>query len=249
MACGVFYRSWPAVKVWVLGRRQVWANCKPRSDCFFRVCTVCHFFSIIWTHYCVVKLHYSNFIIITALIESVPIFRNFTVIQIKGLLRTKQEHHVCSRHFPYRCAHVCLSLWHLSVLNFERCRWGGGWVSLPQHWRGLSFCHSIGEDYLRFRFVLLILFTVSYWLFQILNHLYMYFLKYWLKLVIIPFELGHNKTYRFTSNVCICLCSQISRCSWWEWSQCFFMHKVDRSDCMFMQADLCFHWSHSHVLL
>ena len=54
--------------------RQVWAQCRPRSDC--RVYTVC----IFWMHYSTVKPSCLNFRVITANFSGVRIFRIFTVI-------------------------------------------------------------------------------------------------------------------------------------------------------------------------
>ena len=47
-------RIWYCTDPKYLGR-QVWANCRPRSDCSFRVYSVCHSVCIFWTHYCMVK--------------------------------------------------------------------------------------------------------------------------------------------------------------------------------------------------
>ena len=62
--------------------RQAWANSADpdqTAPSLIRVYTVCHSVCIVWTHYCMVKPHSSNFRVITTICLGVRIFRKFTV--------------------------------------------------------------------------------------------------------------------------------------------------------------------------
>ena len=68
--------------------RYAWANSadpEEQSDqglsrsSLIWVCTVCHSVSIVWTHYCMVEPHSSNFRVITTNVLGVRIFRKFAV--------------------------------------------------------------------------------------------------------------------------------------------------------------------------
>ena len=80
----IYVLSFRAVKIWANSADPDQTAPRPRSDCSQRssliwVCTVCCSVCIFWMHYSMVKPPCSNFMVITANVSGVQIFRSFTV--------------------------------------------------------------------------------------------------------------------------------------------------------------------------